>query len=254
MAARAAAPPGSATILTELHKASWARRIAASLTRTTLATPACAMGNMSLPTRRGASESAAMPPAGASTGRPALSASESVGAVSGSTPTIVTVPPYQPAMPPNAATTPAAGSGRRSRLANAPRALNDPECCSSSSLSTSGKDETPKSAPLTSSVGVARTYGAMIAATLSMLFRSTLLVTRASSRECRAVAAYLDMDLVNWQSGEYAFRRRGQGAGQRAPPPDPRLAPSAARPLPAAVRRRPRARRRLRRVHRREAG
>ena len=58
------------------------------------------MGNISSPTRRGASESAAMLPASASTGRPALSASVKVGASSGSTPMILAAPAYQAAIPP----------------------------------------------------------------------------------------------------------------------------------------------------------
>ena len=39
-----------------------------------------------------------------------------------------------PWFPPDAATTPAAGTSRASRFANAPRVLNEPACCSSSSL------------------------------------------------------------------------------------------------------------------------
>src|ERR1700692_1306396 len=58
------------------------------------------MGNISSPTRLGASESAAMPPASESTGRPARSAFQSVGAASGSTPTIFTPPSYHAATPP----------------------------------------------------------------------------------------------------------------------------------------------------------
>ena len=58
------------------------------------------MGNISSPTRRGASESAAIPPASASTGLPAASASVSVGAASGSTPITLGVPAHHAAMPP----------------------------------------------------------------------------------------------------------------------------------------------------------
>src|SRR5712692_10935599 len=50
------------------------------------------MGNMSSPTRLGARESAAIPPAGLSTGRPARSALDKVGAASGSTPMILIFP------------------------------------------------------------------------------------------------------------------------------------------------------------------
>jgi hypothetical protein len=64
-------------------------------------------------------------------------------------------------LPPDAATTPAAGISRLSRLLNAPRALNEPECCSSSSFSTSSPGGRPKSARSTVITGVRRTYGAI---------------------------------------------------------------------------------------------
>ena len=51
-----------------------------SLTSTTRSTARWAIGNISSPTRRGASESAAMPPAGASTGSPGLRARVSASA------------------------------------------------------------------------------------------------------------------------------------------------------------------------------
>ena len=70
-AANAAAPPGSATSRSTSQSATWARRMASSDTSTTRSTYAWAIGNISSPTRRGASESAAMLPASASTGRPA---------------------------------------------------------------------------------------------------------------------------------------------------------------------------------------
>src|ERR1700683_2950546 len=56
-------------------------------------------GTTSPPPRRGANESAAIPPASASTGRPASSARVSVGAFSGSTPTILMRPWYQDEIP-----------------------------------------------------------------------------------------------------------------------------------------------------------
>src|SRR5215470_9212021 len=68
-----------------------------------------------------------------------------------------------PWLPPDAATTPAAGTSRSSRLANAPRALNDPACCSCSSLSSSGPAGSPKSARSTLITGVRRTCGAISA-------------------------------------------------------------------------------------------
>src|SRR6476620_690279 len=74
--------------------------MASSETSRTLFTCAWAMGNMSSPTRFGASESAAIPPASASTGRPASNARVRVGAASGSTPMILILEPYQAAMPP----------------------------------------------------------------------------------------------------------------------------------------------------------
>ena len=99
-AASAAAPPGSATMRSVFHNARWDSRIASSVTSTVRATCFWASGNMSAPTRFGASESAAMPPAGASTGSPASSARVSVGAASGSTPITGTRPAYHAAMPP----------------------------------------------------------------------------------------------------------------------------------------------------------
>src|SRR5438045_4696193 len=54
-----------------------------------------------------------------------------------------------PWLPPEAATTPAAGTSRVRRLANAPRALKEPECCSNSSLKTRFPSVT---------TGVRRTY------------------------------------------------------------------------------------------------
>ena len=57
--------------------------------------------------------SAAMPPAGASTGRPAFSASVKVGADSGSTPTTVTAPAYHAA---DAAEQPAAADRHQHRV------------------------------------------------------------------------------------------------------------------------------------------
>ena len=99
-AANAAAPPGSATTHRRDHKAACAWRIASSVTSTLTATCAWAMGNISPPTCRGARLSAAIPPAGASTGRPAARAMCSVGAPSGSTATTLTAPPYQAAIPP----------------------------------------------------------------------------------------------------------------------------------------------------------
>ncbi len=59
--------------------------MASSVTSTTRSMCVCAIGNISSPTRFGASESAATLPVGASTGLPAFSASVRVGAPSGST-------------------------------------------------------------------------------------------------------------------------------------------------------------------------
>src|SRR5688572_7988250 len=66
-----------------------------------------------------------------------------------------------PWLPPEAATTPAAGISRESRWLNAPRALNDPACCRNSSLKTRRTSGSPKSAPSTSRTGVRRTNLAM---------------------------------------------------------------------------------------------
>ena len=54
-----------------------------------------------------------------------------------------------PWLPPDAATTPVGGILRSSKFVNAPRALNDPECCNSSSFSAIAKSPSPKSFPLT---------------------------------------------------------------------------------------------------------
>ncbi len=61
-----------------------------------------------------------------------------------------------PWLPPEAATTPAGGTGRQRRLVNAPRALNEPACCSDSSLKTTLVESSPTSAPRTSMTGVHR--------------------------------------------------------------------------------------------------
>lgn len=99
-AAHAAAPPGSTTIRSVDHSASCALRISSSVTRMTRATSRLAIGKLRSPMRRGARESAAMLPAGASTGRPLSSAFVKVGAPSGSTPITRTfVPANQRARP-----------------------------------------------------------------------------------------------------------------------------------------------------------
>src|SRR5436190_336384 len=61
-----------------------------------------------------------------------------------------------PWLPPDAATTPAAGTSRVSRFVKAPRVLNDPARCSSSSLNVTRNPATPTSAPSTSTTGVRR--------------------------------------------------------------------------------------------------
>src|SRR5262249_41412189 len=82
-----------------------------------------------------------------------------------------------PWLPPDAATTPAAGILRVNRFVNAPRVLNEPECCRSSSFSTIGKSVSPKSAPRTSTTGVTRTYGRMTSRTSAISRRPTLLTS-----------------------------------------------------------------------------
>src|SRR4051812_30115042 len=79
-----------------------------------------------------------------------------------------------PWLPPDAATTPTAGTERRSRLANAPRALKEPDCCSSSSLSTSVTPPRPKSRPSTSTTGVRRMYGRITGSVAAICSRPTL--------------------------------------------------------------------------------
>src|ERR687898_1622539 len=80
-----------------------------------------------------------------------------------------------PWLPPEAATTPAAGTLRRSRLVKASRGLNEPVCWKSSSLrlrDTAGV--TPKSDERTSITGVRRTYDSIwrCAARISSRVRS----------------------------------------------------------------------------------
>src|SRR5258707_760747 len=68
-----------------------------------------------------------------------------------------------PLFPPEAATTPALGISRVSRLANAPRALKEPACCKNSSLKMRLIESRRKSAPAASRMGVRRTWGLLIA-------------------------------------------------------------------------------------------
>jgi hypothetical protein len=82
-----------------------------------------------------------------------------------------------PWFPPEAAATPTSGILRMSKFANAPRALNDPECCNSSSFSVIGNPASPKSPPLTVTTGVTRTYGRITSRTLSISRRPTPLTT-----------------------------------------------------------------------------
>src|SRR5256885_8933311 len=79
-----------------------------------------------------------------------------------------------PWLPPEAATTPAGGSLRRTRLANAPRALNEPDCWRSSSLRTRVIPGRPKSRPSTSTTGVRRMYGRITGSTEEISSRPTL--------------------------------------------------------------------------------
>ncbi len=62
-----------------------------------------------------------------------------------------------PWLPPDAATTPGAGTSRKSRFANAPRVLNEPACCMNSSLSVTVAHRSPSSLPRSSIAGVRRT-------------------------------------------------------------------------------------------------
>src|SRR6186713_1750276 len=141
-----------------------------------------------------------------------------------------------PWFPPEAATTPAAGTSRRSRFAKAPRTLKDPACCRSSSFRNRETPGRPRSAPSTATTGVTRTWG-----------RKASAVAATSSRP------RFDNEFVTWQITLYASCVRGQGPGQRAPPADPGLAEGAARPLPAPGGRGPRAGRGLQRLHRAQA-
>jgi hypothetical protein len=78
-----------------------------------------------------------------------------------------------PWLPPDAATTPAGGTSRSSRFANAPRVLNDPACCNSSSFANSAMLESrPASAGSSARSGVRRTYGAISRAVSAIASRS----------------------------------------------------------------------------------
>src|SRR5215813_5193688 len=151
-----------------------------------------------------------------------------------------------PWLPPEAAVTPAGGIRRNSRLAKAPRALNEPECCSCSSLSTSRIGANPKSAPSTATIGVSRTWPRMrsnvsvIAAGLTDAFMVR------SSLPGLARPLTLIRELANCK---YAYSRCRQGGRQRPQAPDPPLAEEAARAFSPSGRRRPRPRRRLRPSH-----
>src|SRR6516162_9976653 len=126
-AASAAQPPGSATSRSRSHSSSWAWRMASSLTSTAWAASVVRTEKGSSPTRRAPSESAAAPPTGASTGRPAFSAWVRLGASSGSAPTTRTRPAYPAAIPASspppptlASTVTAAGACPASSVASVP--------------------------------------------------------------------------------------------------------------------------------------
>ena len=90
-----------------------------------------------------------------------------------------------PWLPPEAATTPAAGTLRISRFANAPRGLNEPVCWKSSSLSVSGMGPSPSSSPRTSMIGVRRTCGAIRRCAAAIASRS--IIRSARGEELPAV-------------------------------------------------------------------
>src|SRR5262245_57111980 len=134
-----------------------------------------------------------------------------------------------PWLPPDAATTPTAGILRVRRFVNAPRTLNDPECCSSSSFSTIGTSPSPKSLPRTSTTGVTRTYGRITSRTSAISRRPTPLPPFTSSpSSCRqrrprrgrgtrvsplpsfpvATREHVDIDLASWKSDECGCGRR----------------------------------------------
>src|SRR3977135_3527599 len=68
-------------------------------------------------------------------------------------------PTDKPWLPPEAATPPAAGSGRDRRLANAPLTLNDPVYWPNSSLNEIRLTARPKSPPSVSTTAVFRIWG-----------------------------------------------------------------------------------------------
>src|SRR4051812_36250137 len=183
-AAYAAAPPGSLAIRKDSHSARCAARIASSSTSSTRSTYFCASGNMSSPTRFGARESAAMPPASASTGLPACNALLSVGARRGSTPMSRIRFSYHAAMPPISPPPPTATSNVSSFGA-----------CSSSSRPHAGLPEERRF--LVEGVDLHRTA-----------FRSPLLGRRQSIGI--AIANHLEMGAVGTDALDLRRRRHGR--------------------------------------------
>src|SRR6185437_10832326 len=165
-----------------------------------------------------------------------------------------------PWLPPEAAVTPAGGTCRSSRLAKAPRTLNEPECCSISSLSTSRIGARPKSAPSTATTGVSRTWSQMRAKACEIDARSTVTASmdlilaagRPPGHPLRPVSSILTL-IRHLANCKYAYPRCRQGGGERPQAPDPPLAEEAARAFRPPGRRRPRARRRVRPADRQEA-
>jgi hypothetical protein len=76
---------------------------------------------------------------------------------------------------------PAGGIFRIKRLAKAPRALNTPACCMSSSLNVSATGSSPKSLPFASSTGVRRMCGRISRYAAAMRSRVTTKSVLATS-------------------------------------------------------------------------
>src|SRR5437879_7287889 len=125
-----------------------------------------------------------------------------------------------PWLPPEAATTPAGGRSRSSRLANAPRALKEPACCRCSALTTTWTAPRPISAPLASRIGVRRTCGRMTAQVASICSGVMLMpdADAADTAPCWHSAAVPPPLLAERGGTPAPLTGRGGAGGQRARP------------------------------------
>src|SRR5207237_1314605 len=131
-----------------------------------------------------------------------------------------------PWLPPDAAATPGGGIARVSRLANAPRTLNEPECCRNSSFNVSGNGARPMSLPLVATTGVSRMDGVRrggLAPGVRLPSERTLATALKISRTT-VVAAYDALRDAGWFES-----RHGSGTWVRTGSQPVAIARSAAR-------------------------